>query len=117
MRSTALRIAAGRHASPPPRRRSRSASALAAAVVADARPRCERQQESCAALRRHRMPLFRVEAEQITGDRALGVVPRVDPRLARDDEQESRLLDLVVAELLPRLECDENDTALAVLRV
>jgi hydroxyacylglutathione hydrolase len=85
--------------------------------VADARPRCEGQQEPSAAFGGDGAPLLRVEAEEIARDCANYIVADVDPRLARDDEEQCRLLHLVVAELLLRLERDEDDAALAVLRV
>jgi len=85
--------------------------------VADARPRCEREQEAGTALRRDRVSLLRIEPEEIARDRADCIAACLDPRLTRDDEEQGGLLHLVIAELLIGLERDQNDAALAVLRV
>jgi len=64
------------------------------------------------------MPFGRSKVEEIAGDGANGVTAGCfDPRLARDDEQECRLRHLVIAKLLSRLERDEDDATLAVLRM
>jgi hydroxyacylglutathione hydrolase len=63
------------------------------------------------------VPLLGIEAEEIAGNRANRIASRLDPSLARDDEEERSFLDLVIAERLVRVERDEDDAAFAVLRV
>jgi hydroxyacylglutathione hydrolase len=63
------------------------------------------------------MALLGIEAEEVTGNRAKRIAARFDPGLARDHEEESRFLHLVVVECLVGLERDQDDTALSVLRV
>src|SRR5262249_60507953 len=69
--------------------RSGSARALvAAAVVPDARPRRERQQDARAALSRDRTALRRVEPKELAGGRQLHLSARLDPRFAGHDEEQ-----------------------------
>ena len=63
------------------------------------------------------MPLARLEAEELAGGRCVRVVAHRDTNLTRDDEQERRLLHLVLTHLLTGVERNQDATALAVLRV
>ena len=71
-------------------------------------PGRQQQENLRSAVARHRVALVRLEVgERARGSLDLAVGAR-DPHGALDDEEPGVLLDLVVAELLPRIEADED---------
>ncbi len=63
------------------------------------------------------MPLVRLEPEDGAGARVDPVVARLDADRAVGDDEERGFLDLMVAQLLARLEPDQNSAGLALVRV
>jgi hypothetical protein len=61
------------------------------------------------------VPLVRQKVEELARDGIDRVAAGLDANRAGDDEQEGGLLHLVLAQLLPRLERDQDDATLAVL--
>ena len=61
------------------------------------------------------MPLVRLEVEELACDGVDRLARRLDADFPRDDEQQRRLLHLMLAQLLPGLERDQDDATLAVL--
>jgi len=85
--------------------------------VAFAGPRREHEQQPRTAERRHRPALVRVEPEELAGPGVDRLAAGLDPRSAVDDEDESGLPHLVLAELVAGSERDEDDAPFAVAGV
>jgi hydroxyacylglutathione hydrolase len=85
--------------------------------VALARPRCENEEYPRTVLAHDRSPLVGLEAEQLARLRVHRLVAGVDARLTLDDEDKRGFLHLMLSELLPGGERDEDDAALAVARM
>src|SRR6266487_6866337 len=77
-----------------------------------ARPGREQQQDLRALVARDDPPLVGSKGDERPGVGLEGVTPGYDPGAALDDDEKSVLLHLVVAELLARLEADQNRSAL-----
>src|SRR4051794_7211202 len=75
-------------------------------------PRREEKENARAALARDRPPLIRLERHERPGPGVERLGRGLDVHAPVDDDEEHVLLDLVVAELLSRLELDQNGATL-----
>lgn len=80
--------------------------------MAGARPRGEEEEEPGAALRRDRVALVRLEVDDRPDSRVDGLAAGLDLRRPFDDDDPRVLLDLVLAELLARVEGDQDGSRL-----
>src|SRR5581483_7697618 len=77
----------------------------------------EQEQQAGAALARDRVPLVRLEEEERAGAGVDALARGLDAHRAVDDDEERVLLHLVVAELLPGLEPDQDGARRLVVRM
>src|SRR5262249_47327387 len=85
-----------------------AAGRVAAAIVPGPGPWCQQEQEAGAVLGRHCASLVGRKRDERPGAGVDHSALALDPHLPLDDEHQRVLLDLVLAELLARLEPDEH---------
>ena len=78
------------------------------------RPGCEQEQEPRAAVARHGAALGGLEQEERSRSRLGELLVGFDPHGPFKDEDEGVFADLVLTELLPRIETDQDSATLAV---
>jgi hypothetical protein len=79
-----------------------------------ARPRREQEENLCPLLARDGVALVGLEVRERAGRRLDLLAAAADPRSALDDKDPGVLLDLVVAELLPRIDPYEDGPRLVL---